>query len=253
MATEWPHFSHTPIIEALLDIRTEARNIKDLPALASMQDAIRERFPKQRKHFSWQGNLKFDTETVKLSKSGGQDGYLFYSTDGREIVQARLNGFTYNRLKPYNSWTAFREEAARQWTQYREMAAPVLVNKLGLRYINAIELPVGVDFKEHLLTVPEIAPGLPQSLENFLVRLIIPMPQFNCKAVVTETLKPIKNPTTNEIDKQRFQFIFDIDVFRQAVYKPDSLEIWETFDALRNAKNEVFFQSLTEKAKEHFT
>jgi len=185
-------------------------------------------------------------------KSGGQDGYLFRSSDGRQIVQARLNGLTFNRLRPYKSWALFRDEARKHWELFADLAVPELVTRLGLRYINAIELPLGADFKEYLLTVPEIAPGVPQSLEDFLVRLAIPIERFNCKAIVTETMKPIKNKKTNDIESRKFHFILDIDVFRKGIFRPDSTDIWEAFELLRDAKNEIFYESLTDKAKELF-
>ena len=65
-------------------------------------------------------------------------------------------------------------------------------------------------------------------------------------------MRPILDKKTNSIDKHRFHFILDIDVFRAGPYDPPSDDIWDAFDILRNAKNQVFSKSVTEKAKDQF-
>ncbi len=37
-----------------------------------------------------------------LPSSGGPDGYLFRSPNEKKVVQVRLDGFTFNKLKPYD-------------------------------------------------------------------------------------------------------------------------------------------------------
>ena len=66
-----------------------------------------------------------------------------------------------------------------------EPARPNRLKRLALRYINRIEIPLPIrDFKDYLLTIPEIAPGLPQALSNFIMRLVIPNPEMEATAVI---------------------------------------------------------------------
>jgi len=51
---------------------------------------------------------------------------------------------------------------------------------------------------------------------------------------------------------QKLSLIFDIDVFRQVEYNKNMNEIWNDFDKLRNFKNDIFFNSITDKTKELF-
>ena len=81
------------------------------------------------------------------------------------------------------------------------------VIRLALRYINRIEIPLPMrDFKDYILTVPEIAPGVPQGLERFFMRLIIPSDEAQAVAVVTESMEPVT-------DNKTVPVIFDIDVY----------------------------------------
>jgi uncharacterized protein (TIGR04255 family) len=241
-------FPRAPITEALLDIHVKLPSQINLTRLANLHDAVKDRYPSKRERVSWQGGFQITPGTgpAVLPPSGGPDGYLFTSADGRQIVQARLEGFTFNRLKPYDKWETFRDEAKELWQRYVQIASPEVVTRLALRYINRIEIPLPMkDFKEYILTTPEITPELPQGLGSFFMRLVIPEPKTQAVAVVTETMEPIADPS------KALPLIFDIDVFRQAAFDIDD-RIWETFESLRNLKNDIFFKSLTPKAKELF-
>ncbi len=90
---------------------------------------------------------------------------MFRSRDGRRIVQARQDGYTFNWLKPYQTWEVFRDEGRTQWERYRSMFRPEAVARLGLRYINRIDLPIPFnDLRDFIKTAPEVADGVPQGL-----------------------------------------------------------------------------------------
>jgi uncharacterized protein (TIGR04255 family) len=172
---------------------------------------------------------------------------MFRSSDGRRIVQVRQDGYTFNWLKPYESWEALRDEARTHWERYREVFQPRVVTRLGLRYINRLELPLPFnDFREFVTTAPDIARTLPQGLSGFFLRLEIPHGGRELIAMVTETMQsPID-------DGRRLPFIFDIDIVREQSVDPDAPAIWDTFEAMRHYKNEIFFESMTTKAKDLF-
>lgn len=245
--SEWPQLRNPPVVEALLDIRVNLSREVGLDQLAVLQATVKEEYPSCREHFSWRGNFKLDSDGTleAIREAGVPDGYHFLSRDGRQLFQARLDGYTFNRLRPYQSWRSMVNQARRHWEGYCEATSPLEVTRLALRFINRIPIPVSLgDFKEYVLTAPEIAPALPQGLAGFLLRLIVPMGEFGCVATITETME---QPREGLIP-----LILDIDVYREAQLRPDSPEIWATFDQLRKAKNQVFFRTITEKAKELF-
>lgn len=245
---EWTVFPNAPITEALLDIRVQLPVEVNLARLAAYYDSVKELYPTKRERHSWQGGFKLNPpgNIEVLQSLGGPDGYLFTSTDGKQIVQARLDGFTFNRLKPYDKWETFRDEARQLWHLYVQIADPKQVTRAALRYINRIEIPLPMkDFRDYILTLPEIAPGLPQGLEKFLMQLVIPVPDTPAMAVITQTMEPVT-------DTNKVPLIFDIDVFREAALDVKGEEVWQAFEKLRNLKNNIFFKSITPKAKELF-
>ncbi|MGR3310872.1 MAG: TIGR04255 family protein [Candidatus Brocadiales bacterium] len=245
--SEYPVFPNAPIAEAILDIRVLLPKEVDLAKLETFHDYIKERFPKKQERISF----KVDIELLpkgpgSLGTSNEPDGYRFESPDGEKIVQARLDGFTFNRLKPYENWEVFRSEAHELWDFYFQLTNPTKITRIALRYINRIEIPLPMkDFKEYILTTPEVAPKLPQALSHFFMQLEIPDPDTQATAIITQTMK---KPTEN----QRLPLILDIDVFRKGNYIGNESKMWNEFEKLRTFKNDVFFNSITEKTKELF-
>lgn len=242
-------FRNAPLTEALLDIRVKLPSEINLQILARFQDIIRDRFPERKERIVFRGQLQIKSGSTPelLSPSSGPLGYLFNSADGKKLVQARLDGFTFNKLKPYESWNALRDEAKDLWNHYLDIAKPKSITRVALRYINRIEMPLPIrDFKDYILTVPEVAPEMPQELENFLMRLTVPDTKTRATAIVTETIDKISE------GQETLPLIFDIDVMMSIVADPKSNEIWALFEDLHDFKNRIFFQSITDKAKELF-
>jgi len=240
-------FGNAPITEALLDIRVVLPENTRLEQLLPFQERVKEWYPNKRDRKLWKSRFHLKEEGPEISGAvGGADGFFLSSLDGKNIVQCRLDGFTFNRLKPYDKWETMRDEASRLWHDYVSIALPTRITRVALRYINRIEIPLPMnDFKDYSLTGPEIAPGLPQGLAGFFLQLRIPIAETSTQVIVTETIEPIT-------ESKRLPFILDIDVFREAAYQVHEPAAWDVLEKLHELKNEVFFKSITPKARELF-
>lgn len=246
MAT-WERFPRAPIVEALIDLQVTFPSPVDLGRLESFHDAIRDEYPVKQPKVKWHGEMRFEQEAVQQAVPHAFQGFVFRSHDSRRLVQARQNGYTFNWLKPYETWEVFCDQARAHWGRYRDTFRPDTVTRLGLRYINRIELPIPFnDFREFVKTAPDIADGIPQGVSGLFLRLEIPDPKRGLMAIVTETLEPMVD------DSNRIPLIFDIDVFQAGGFEPSSAAIWEMLDRMREYKNEIFFASMTDRAKEMF-
>jgi uncharacterized protein (TIGR04255 family) len=247
--SDFPVFANPPITEALLDIHVELDSAMDISELATLQEGIAQRYPKRHNLITSASNMQIDAEGVReiAPPAIRPRGFLFLSPDERKVVQARVDGFTFNRLRPYERWRIFREEAWELWQRYINVAHPLRVVRVGLRYINRIELPLPfADLKEFVLTTPEIAPELPQGMAHFFMQLVIPHPEQPIMAVISQTMEHTKP------DDQFVPLIFDIDVSRQLSVSPTSEEVQEALELLRDFKNTIFLKSMTDKAMELF-
>ncbi len=78
------------------------------------------------------------------------------------------------------------------------------------------------------------------------MQLHIPSSVHDAVAIVTETLEPPKD------DGSLLPFILDIDAVRKGSLHPNDPTLWERFEKLHALKNEIFFQTITEKTKALF-
>ena len=246
--SKWPHLDNAPITEALIDIRVDLPDDVDMEVLKSLHDEIRSDYPKLKVRTRWSGRIDFSAgEAPQLEKpAGGPYGYMFMSDDDLRVVQVRKDGFTFSRLRPYESWECLREEAHGLWKLYLQVARPTRVKRTAVRYINRIPLPVPVDdLGAWFNTRPEIASGICEVLQGLLVRLVIPYDDVKATAIVTETIE--KGSHTESLP-----IIFDIDVFRKQPMDVNSSAIWEGLEDLRRIKNDIFFRSLSRQTVDMF-
>ncbi|MBN4054537.1 TIGR04255 family protein [Nitrospira defluvii] len=242
-------FKNAPITEAILDVRVNLPTETTLETLATFQDEIKTNYPRKIERIIVEGNFTLNPKPGSQSvaqTSSEINGYMFYSQDGKQVVQARRDGFTFSRLKPYDRWETLRDNAKEMWELYKKIASPEVITRVALRYINRIEIPRPIrDLKEYILTVPEIAPGIPQALQSLFMRLEIPDPKMRCISIITETVADSTNDTI-------LPFIFDIDVIHQASLDVTSNDVWERLEDLRTVKNKIFFESITPKSSALF-
>jgi len=247
MPRDWPHLPNAPITEALIDIRAELPPHISIDDLSNMRELVKDNYPTVKKRRTLEASFQFHEEADPEQKiQYSRDGFLFWSADERQVVQSRMDGFTFSRLKPYERWANLRTEGRRLWDLYVQTTQPLRVTRIALRYIDRIELPLPFsDFREWLVTIPQVAPTLPNRLAGFLMRLVIPFGDGGITALVTQSLEVGAH-------KNSLPLILDIDVSIAKTYAVGSEEMWETLEELRDVKNQVFFDSITRKTEELF-
>jgi uncharacterized protein (TIGR04255 family) len=239
-------FKDAPIREAVLEIAVDPQEGLQIEDLLQFPKHVRDRFSRTVQRMEFKGGVKLGAEISLLPSEQKAVGYQLHADEEKKVIQSRMDGFAFSKLKPYESWEAFRSEARALWGDYVEIVKPMNIKRISLRYINRIELPLPMrDFSDYILTNPQIAPGLPQALSGLFMRLEIPEPTVDATGIVILVLDKPKQP-------EKLPLIFDIDVFRKISYPEDTDAIWAEFEKLRGFKNRIFFKSLTEKTKELF-
>ncbi len=234
-------YSKAPITEATIDLRVTLPEDFALSRLEAFQSVLGEGYvEKQNLHFN---EFLIQPEAHTTAHRTQQIGYRFIHADKRRVIQARIDGFSFTLLAPYEYWETFSAEAQRLWSQFRDHVLPLSVTRLGVRYINRLDVPSpAIELKEYLATVPEIAAGIPQVLQGYFMQLVLPMEAMHATAVINQALVPPPIQDTTSI-------MLDIDLFRDQDVPQEEKGIWQAFGLLREGKNQIFNASLTDKAK----
>ena len=246
MAKPREHLTHAPIAEALIDIRVLAREDITPDTFRSVIERLKDSYPASSPMRSVEA--RFAMEEGKLLPPKQVDaviGWLVQATPPQSVAQFRINGFTYDKLEPYTRWEEVFAEADRLWRIYVETAMPLEVTRLAVRYINRLRLPAAADLREYLEAPPVLPAPIPQTVREFLTRVVVYDAERNASAIITQALEAA-------LDSTVVPLLLDIDAFREAAIPPDDASMPRIFEQLRRLKNDVFFASITEKTAEMY-
>jgi uncharacterized protein (TIGR04255 family) len=235
------HLPNAPIREALIDISVRPHKGLDLEIMRKLCGGVTAQYPNIVEVREAELELDFTQEPNRVSQTHTVTGFRCVNKDGNKLVQFRLNGFTYNWLRPYSHWADLSDAAKDLWHAYAEATKPTLVTRVGLRYINNLEFPAPFkDLREYLTSPPAVPAQVPQQVTRFLTRISVVDESTNNAAIITQAFEGI-------VDPRHVTVILDIDTSKRAEFIGDD-EIWQTLEGLHTFKNQIFFNSLTEEA-----
>jgi len=237
------NYSRPPITEALIDLRVELPDEVTPDTLTRLHLNVEADYPIRQELLVVAGEMMADP-SVGASANQTQIGCGFLSSDQKRFFQARLDGFSFSRLAPYDCWEVFRNEAQRLWSIYRSATHPKATTRLAVRYINRLDIPLPVgDLKDYLRTAPEVSPDLSQGLSGYFMQLQIPLEDINGMLVLNEALTPPSQPDVVSV-------LLDIDLFRERDLPNDEAGIWEFMERLHARTDQVFEACITDRTRE---
>lgn len=242
------HLPNAPITEALIDFRVEAPSGATVETLEGELDRRNTFGYKKigkiiRGEFGFSINPQEQPPSRVLAGATTTIGVRLHSTDQKYVAQLTVEGFTLSRLQPYESWETLVAEAQRVWQLYLACLQPPQITRAATRFINNLRLPLapGDPFERFLAVPPTVPLELPQSVTEFLQRLVIYDAQSEATVILTQALAA-------DSPKRPVPVILDIDVFRWSRFPRPGLEAWAYLSKLRDLKNRFFFGCLTEDA-----
>jgi uncharacterized protein (TIGR04255 family) len=248
MSETFPHLPKAPIIEAVIDLRAALAPTLNVEKLQGVHPTIRHDYPQMKTQRSWVGQMMQagGKPPTQAMRDLGITGYEFSSADGKYVAQFRRDGFSFSRLAPYTSWEDVFSRAATLWKVFYELAQPIEVNRIAVRTINRILLPVPVsNLSKYLTAPPSVPPGTPNELLGFVTQLFVIDRATNIVSNIIQTVE--QGPREVHIP-----IILNTDVYLERPFQPADPALLKQFEALRHMKNLIFFRSLTPEIIETF-
>jgi len=235
-------YANAPIVEALIELRCQLPPETTLDVLGQLADDD-PTYPTAEPRVEFTAQIEGSSAGI----AGRQLGHLFRRSDGLRAIQAVLDRFIYSWLPPYETWEPFVAEAEEWWLKYRQLARPQHINRVGVRFINKIEIPAPqVEISDYLRTNVQLSPVLPQELEGFFMQTAILLTEYSSKCQIVSTVVPPSGP-------DRTALILDIDVWKDVDLPVPSDQLDEVINSslseLRAAKNFVFEASITDATR----
>lgn len=238
-------YRNAPIQEAVFDIRIDRIGVPTVEHLKKYKDHLPQEYHNEKKRVNFHGVFQVaENKELAAKTKGDLAGYIYSNPQNNRQIQARLDGFTFNILRPYDNWEIHFDEFIKFWTLYKDLFQPNAIQRIATRFINRIEIPIPFkDFDDYIVNMPPIPKGLPQIFNNFFMQIQVPCSDNLRNAIITETMEP----ATDKI----LPFILDIDVFQDRAITFDNLT--ENFNQIRKIKNEVFENCITEQTRSLFS
>ena len=238
---KFAHLNHAPITEAVIDIRIislPSWNYKEIKKTLEVKLPTYPKIDETRevKYMVNIGGAPPKTEDL------GCVGLRLTSYDGCYVAQFNQTGFVISRLKKYEDWQKFCDEAKKLWLIYCELLNPTAVKRIGVRFIN--NMPANYSSQEFLKFFkdpPKKKQVYDWELQNFLHRDVLHIPGTNYYVNLIRAI--LSSPTPQE----SVGTILDIDVFCEQQVNCSWESVSPHLKAMHWAKNKAFFETITSK------
>jgi len=237
-------YNNPPVIEALCEFQFES-NSWDLAVPGLIYERVKDTFPKRRSAKVVSVSLSPQKEGIEQQVQT-EERVRFLREDENALIQVGRWFLAINHLKPYSSWREFLGLIEQGLTAYREIAAPKRIRRVGLRYINRIEIrEKSIELEDYFHFRPFIGPELPHNIDAFISGIQVPFEGSR------DTLK-LQLTSTTAKDPNAIATILDLDYFlvKAGAVAPDNVLEW--VDAAHERVVECFEASIAERLKERF-
>lgn len=235
------HLSNAPIVEAIVDFRVRLPvNFDVKKEYYPLRKELASKYVKVEKGTQITGSIEIEGGKPKIQKSGRSkiSGYRFTSRDAKEVVQFRIDGFTYSRLNPYTKWELVIEEAKKLWDLYRSRSHDLVIERISVHYINQIDIPINDELEDYFTSSPKLPKKLPQVFNHFFSSLGFKEKSLNAMVIQTGV----------ESSKEgHVGVILDIEVFKKSNKGINEKSVWTNINKMRELKNRIFFEMINEK------
>jgi uncharacterized protein (TIGR04255 family) len=243
-----PHLSKAPIVEAVIELKSVATlPWKEDEVLRALQRALPDYAPAEKGVKSTIGITEKSAEgeqSVSTTHRTEWVGYRFKHKTQPYLAQFQQDGFLLSRLKPYENWEKFLGEAMRLWDLYMAMSKPDEIQRIGVRFVNLLEVPFASALSDFLNHAPVPPTSLNIPFLDFLYSDTLKIPDF---PYAVRIIRTIKRDLESEAS---FGLIIDIDVFTDSPIQVDQKSLEARLSEMRWLKNAAFFGNTNPKCIE---
>jgi uncharacterized protein (TIGR04255 family) len=201
----------------------------------------------------WEPISNFNFQLTKGAMVNEQpSGFRMSSKDQADIAMINPRSIGISRLAPYPGWAAFRDQMVQVWkTVWKRPHKPPLIERIGIRYINRLDIPIAKDaplqLEDYLKVHPQCPPIGGAPFNGYFLQVSSPTHHPYWNTTITSAIVPPPPPLLDHLS-----IAIDIDVFRTENIPFKDTELWAIVDEARDIKNNIFRLCITQKAEELF-
>ena len=243
MEQNWPSLAKPPVVTAIFQLKFDNGSVK-VEDYLKHDNVLKRDFPQRSENIESSLSLGPATKIPlgKAQVSGvtntRRTGYVYFTTDQKEKLSLSESDITYTTEKAYEGWDMFKEKVLKILKTLAPIMENVAVRRTSIRFINQFKFD---EFDD---------PTVYFNFQIFSTEGAMPYPLmkygFRLTYDIEEGIYAIVNQNAEHLP-EKYVYIFDIDVLNRnnLLFEINTLD--ETIEGLRNIKNKIFFENVTEK------
>lgn len=242
-------YKKPPITEAVIGISLkESLNSGDL---ALLQKKLSKNYPSSQSIENVNVKLELQGKPGHRKKANAnldqENGYRLSSVDCSELAIVLPKSITISQLAPYPGWKSFFGRFVRDWNIIKKSIGYHEISRIGVRYINRIDIPSNGPIVEHesfLNVYPNITDEF-GPLFGYSLNVEVYIEDMRCTAKINSAAVP--SPVLNHSS-----FVLDQDIIREVQVPQNDKDIFELIEAIGQKKNKIFESCITDKSRALF-
>lgn len=234
-------YDKPPVIEVLCEFRFKSAQPWDWTIPGLVYEKIREKFPKKRQQNVLEVETQPSEDKVLHRMKAGVERMQFLNQQENAFVQVGPDLLAVNHLPPYPKWDAFKRLILEQLAVYRDVANPESLARIGLRYINRIEIPdKRIGLEQYFRSLPQVPEPIPQTFPSFMFHVDVAHEKpFSVLRFIFGSA-PSESP-------ENLTFMLDLDMFGIGENAPSLEQLTNWIEVAHDRIEAAFDASFTEK------
>lgn len=239
-------YKNPPIVEALCEFQFISGQPWDFTIHGLYYEKISKEFPDKQQQMGIGIRVKQEAGAIQHEVLQSPDRMQFFRKDKTALVQVGSDLLTVNHLKPYPTWEKFKPLIIDNLNKYYEVADTKGFKRIGLRYINKIDIPEkSIETTDYFNFYPHIPVELPQIHEAFNIRVEIPHQENRDRILLTFGSTVSEKP-------DMLSFLLDLDY---VMVMPEKVPLEQASEWLEQAHaiiEKAFEACITDKCRKLF-
>ncbi len=240
-------YARPPITEAVIGITFSSP--MDTKQLASVNNALQKHYPHKQDVSTFDLSLEFNIKDAGNNKANLKPtlGHRLSTDDQTQLVVLWPNSITLSQLAPYQGWGNFIERFERDWGALKKIMGFQQISRIGVRYINRIDIPATAPVIEHeqFLNIYPKMPDILNPLEAYALQASVTLKDINCQLTINTASVP--SPLL-----EHASFVIDTDISSDKNPPQSDSDLIKLLNNIRTKKNQVFEACISQPARSLF-
>jgi uncharacterized protein (TIGR04255 family) len=242
-----PKYQYPPIMEAVIELRVNG--VLTLKEREKIAKKLKKDYPNSQEINEVGINIGPNGAESAVTVNEPAKIFRLASDSQSEIIIISPQSLAVACLAPYPGWDDYLTKVVAAWKIWKSIAGTRVISRVGVRFINRIDIPVNgvekIELEDYLSFFPKVPSFSDSPMENYFIQITKRTSNQLWSTNITSTIQP--PPMIGYMS-----LLLDIDVYRTEEIPLNDEDLWGTISEARELKNGIFCRLITQRTAELF-